>query len=83
MVNTSSTYTSGLVVLALKIRKPPGTVIVWWHATARGAWTQEEVVGVQAHLGYGRTLASSARHRLAPVGSWLGLGHVLSGVLPM
>jgi hypothetical protein len=37
---------------------------------------------VWAHLGRGCTLAGAARHRLAPVGCWLGLDVCHDGILP-
>ena len=39
--------------------------------------------GAEAHRGRrGHTWAYSASHHLALVGCWLGLGHVVGGVLP-
>jgi hypothetical protein len=48
-----------------------------------GGMQLPERSGDKASWGWcGHTLACSAGHRLTLVGYWLGLGHVLGGVLP-
>ena len=76
-------FYSGLELVWLrKNRKLSCTDPRCMDGTTRVRWAQEMVVGVRVHPGCGSTLASPARHRLAPVGSWLGLDLFYVGARP-